>query len=250
MRDYGAVSPRFWVGETGKALRGDPNAQLLALYLMTSPHASMIGIYHCPILYMAHEIGIDLEGASKALARLIEGGFCSYDEASETVFVHQMARFQIGESLKPNDKRVAGLEKELGKVTQVAFRERFFEIYAERFCLPKPPQDASPYEAPPKPLGSQDKTRQDKTGSGNGADAASPSKNIWDLWIGLAGEGKRSFLGKQIRDFGEDAVMDAVLKTVTKNPGDPSQYLVGVLREKQPPGPRLADGTNPMQGAL
>ena len=57
MRDYGIVSPRFWIGETGKKLRGNPNEQVLALYLMTSPHANMIGVFHCPILYMAHETG-------------------------------------------------------------------------------------------------------------------------------------------------------------------------------------------------
>ena len=48
MRDYGKVSPGFWIGETGKALRGDMEAQIVALYLMTSPHATMTGVYHCP----------------------------------------------------------------------------------------------------------------------------------------------------------------------------------------------------------
>ena len=67
MRDYGVVSPQFWIGATGKRLRGNPDAQLLALYLMTSPHATMIGVFHCPILYMAHETGMPFEGASNAL---------------------------------------------------------------------------------------------------------------------------------------------------------------------------------------
>ena len=33
MRDYGQVTPAFWIGETGKKLRGDVNAQVLAMYL-------------------------------------------------------------------------------------------------------------------------------------------------------------------------------------------------------------------------
>ena len=48
VRDYGKVSPQFWVGKTGKRLRGDMEAQIVALYLMTSPRtngktASQIG---------------------------------------------------------------------------------------------------------------------------------------------------------------------------------------------------------------
>ena len=38
------VSPLFWTGDPGKALRGDPDAQRLALYLLTCPNANMIGI--------------------------------------------------------------------------------------------------------------------------------------------------------------------------------------------------------------
>jgi len=65
MRDYGTISPQFWLGKTGKALRGKPEAQLVALYLMTSPHATAIGIYHCPVLYMAHETGLPFEAKNK-----------------------------------------------------------------------------------------------------------------------------------------------------------------------------------------
>ncbi len=37
MRDYAVVSPRFWTGDTGRFLRQHPDAQRLALYLMTCP---------------------------------------------------------------------------------------------------------------------------------------------------------------------------------------------------------------------
>lgn len=112
MRDYSKVNGQFWTGKTGKALRGDAQAQIVAMYLVTSPHSNMIGVYHCPILYVAHETGLPIEGASKGLQRLIEGEYCTYDEASETVFVHEMAKYQIGESLSPNDKQVKGVQKQ------------------------------------------------------------------------------------------------------------------------------------------
>lgn len=156
MRDYGIVSPRFWTGETGKQLRGDRDAQVLALYLMTSPHSTMTGVFHCPILYMSHETGIPFEGASKALARLIEGGFCEYDVPSETVFVVQMAKFQIGESLKPADKRVFGLRKEVDRMQKGRLKQRFLEVYAEAYCIGDLLETPSPLVAPSEPHRSQE----------------------------------------------------------------------------------------------
>ena len=160
MRDYSTVSPRFWIGETGKKLRGNTEAQLLALYLMTCPHANMIGVFHCPVLYMAHETGLSMEVASKALASLIEAGFCTYEEASETVFVHRMAAFQIAEQIKPSDKRAGWVVKEWQNIASDVIRAEFFAIYSEAFNLPKQGQIDSPLEAPSKPPRSQEQEQE------------------------------------------------------------------------------------------
>lgn len=74
MRDYSKVNGQFWTGKTGKALRGDAQAQLVALYLVTSPHSNMIGVFHCPVLYIAHETGNATED-SVPLAWKKVGGF-------------------------------------------------------------------------------------------------------------------------------------------------------------------------------
>jgi len=127
MRDYGKVSCQFWTGKTGKLLRGDAEAQLLALYLITSPHANMIGVYHCPIMYMAHETGMTIKGASKALQRLIEAGFCTFDGDDEVIWVHEMAAHQIGLGLSLNDKRVKGVQKQFLNISQSLIRRGFWE---------------------------------------------------------------------------------------------------------------------------
>ncbi|EPP8816777.1 hypothetical protein QDS29_003323, partial [Acinetobacter baumannii] len=62
MRDYGKVSPHFWTGITGKKLRQTPEGLIVAMYLMTSPHANMLGLYYMPLLYIAHETGLGFEG--------------------------------------------------------------------------------------------------------------------------------------------------------------------------------------------
>jgi len=155
MRDYGKVSPQFWIGRTGKSLRGNPEAQVLALYLMTSPHANMIGVYHCPIVYMSHETGLTIEGASKALQSLIEADFCTFDADDEYVFVHQFALHQVGESLALSDNRSKGVANELSKVPKNQCWQAFRARYAHAYNLPnateKGKPHASPLEAPSKP---------------------------------------------------------------------------------------------------
>jgi len=159
MRDYSIVSAKFWIGETGKNLRGNKDAQILALYLLTSPHASMSGLYYCPIYYMVQDTGLPLEGVKKALAGLEKQGFCEYDEASDIVLINQMARFQIGPTLSRGDKRRIGLLKELGRLPQTKLTRRFYEIYCDAYTLKEEDlhmAHGSTCGGPPKLLRSQD----------------------------------------------------------------------------------------------
>lgn len=183
MRDYSVVSPRFWIGATGKELRGNAHAQVLALYLMTSPHANMIGVFHCPLIYMAHETGLGMEGASKALQSLIEAKFCTYEESSETVFVHRMAAFQIGDHLSEQDKRCKGVEREWNNIPSRQLQQAFFAIYSVAFHLPKQSKKARGTEAPSKPPRSQEQEQdqeQDQetplSPQGGGFEA------FWECW--------------------------------------------------------------------
>lgn len=158
MREYGKVSPQFWIGKTGKALRGKPDEQLLALYLMTSPHANMIGLFHCPVAYMAHETGLTIEGASKALQSLVDVGFCTFDAENEYVFVHQFAAHQIGKEMSATDKRCKGVENELAKVRKGLCYQAFIDRYSAAYHLQEKPKTKpkvkglrSPIQAPSKP---------------------------------------------------------------------------------------------------
>ena len=161
MRDHAIVSPQFWTGNTGRYLRQHPDAQRLALYLLTCPNANMIGLYYIPIPTICHELGMDKEGASKALRRVSEGGFATYDEGSEVVFVHEMAKFQIGPYLKVGDNRIRGIEKMLESYSKCNLYNDFVKRYRNCFQL----SVALNQEAPSKPLRSQDQEQdqeQDK----------------------------------------------------------------------------------------
>lgn len=149
MRDYSKVSPVFWTGDTGRSLRkAGREAQVVALYLLTGPNANMIGLYELPLPLLAHHTGMTLEGASKGLRRASEGGFCHYDEASETVWIPEMARFQIGDTISTKDNRHKAIVKEWLTYKKSPFFVAFHARYAKCFELP----DASPFEGASKPL--------------------------------------------------------------------------------------------------
>ena len=157
MRDYGKVSPQFWTGRTGRQIRAlGPEAQLVALYLMTAPGASMWGIYYLPIPTLAHETGLPFEGASKGLRCLSEAGFAEYDAANEVVWVREMAAHQVADSLSPKDMRHKAMVKELEKLAYSSVFAGWLARYGGPFNVPK----GSPFEAPSKPLRSQEQEQE------------------------------------------------------------------------------------------
>lgn len=153
MRDYAKVSPKFWMGKTGKDLRKQGmEAQLVGLYLLTSPHSNMLGLYTLPVVYIAHETSLGLEGAWKGLQGCIEAGFCQYDEESETVWVIEMAHFQIADKLKAKDNQCAGIQKAYDELIENPFLSTFYDKYAEDFHLTGRRTVKAPSKAPSKPL--------------------------------------------------------------------------------------------------
>lgn len=164
MREYGKVSPHFWTGSTGKQLRQCPESLVVSMYLMTSPHANMLGLYYMPLLYVAHETGLGMEGASKGLQWACEAGFCSYDHASEMVWVHEMARFQIADKLKSTDKRSVGVQNEYNSLPSNPYLASFYDKYSQAFCMTEKRQNTVKKvvknEAPSKPLASQEQEQE------------------------------------------------------------------------------------------
>lgn len=200
MRDYGKVSPQFWIGKSGKAMRGNMEAQIVAMYLMTSPHAEMTGIYHCPILYIAHETGLSIEGATKGLQSLIEADFCTFEAETDTVFVHAMAKYQIGEDLKATDNRVIGVQKMYANMPESRIKTEFAKRYKDAFFLA---QKVSPSKAPSKP-----ETETETETETNKAAFA----QFWAVYPKKAGKGDAEKAWKKIKP---DADLQAkILKAV------------------------------------
>lgn len=146
MRNYATIRPTFWTRGSGKKLRGDPEAQVLALYLFTCQQATSCGIFYIAPVTIAHETGLDiskLPGIFKRISELAE-----YDFNEELCWVPNMAREQIGDTLKAGDKRRPKLMKELSQFGDHQFISAFYHMYMVSFSLPTNKGHAALPDAP------------------------------------------------------------------------------------------------------
>lgn len=108
-------------------------------------------------------------------------------------------------------------------------------------------------------LGSGSSVNGNGDSVGTGASATEPPSGgtdftIWSLGVGkLVANGMdpqdaRGFLGKQCRDFSNDAVSEAITKMLARNPVDPKAYLIGVLQGRA--GPRTKSKTDHSMDAV
>lgn len=180
MRDYAVVAPTFWTGETGRAIvKAGPECVTVAMHLMTSPHANAFGHYYIPLPFIAHETGLGPEGASKALQRVCDLGFSAYDHISQVVWVYEMASWQIARELKPADNRVKSVNKLYLSLPKSPFLYDLFIKYKDVFHLSKSRGEQRGFEAPSKPLRSQEQEQEQeqdkKNSSAGGSDSRQPS---------------------------------------------------------------------------
>lgn len=141
MRSFATVLSQFWTGRTGKAIAAaGKDARIVATYLLTCEHANMLGLYRLPLLYAAEETGLKRREVADALSQLQAIGFAHYDEATEFVWVLEMARFQLGlllgEPLKEGDKRTKGAARLYKQIPSNPYLAPFHDRYSEVLSLP------------------------------------------------------------------------------------------------------------------
>lgn len=163
MRAYASIAPTFWTRGSGRRIRGDKEAQLVALYLMSSPATNMVGIFHLVLPQLCHETGLTLEEARKGLQRCSEEQIAFWDEEEELVWVPALARYQIGEQMtrgkggKP-DHRVKGVERAIAPFKGHKFYDLFLERYAAAYLLTELMEEGaseglpSPHDPDPDPV--------------------------------------------------------------------------------------------------
>lgn len=239
--NYGVVKPSFWTGATGRALRQDVDAQVVALYLMTSPHANIIGVFRCPIGYIAAETGRPIEGASKGLLKLVEMGFCTVDPETETVWVHEMARFQIGESLKGADKRVKHVARFFADIEDFRIKWAFFAKYGAAYQLIEPSDPkplASPIEGASMPLPSspiEATVTVTSTVTSVPSERApvappDPDKDLFDRGKQVLGKSAGGLIAKLKAAKGGNVALARAAIEQASTKQNPSEYIAAVVR--------------------
>lgn len=194
--DYGRIRHTFWTDPEIK--RGlAPGAKLLLLYYCSNAHSSLCGLYYLPMEYAALETGLALDDVRQWTAGVL-APFVTYDERTEEILVHGLAKHQVAESVSEGDKRLPRVRKELEAAHSPALVRKFLTLYADwpigMQAPPEPdPVEKSEPEAPSEPLGSpfeaiavaghgstqQDNTDADASGGG-AADDEPDEAEVWE----------------------------------------------------------------------
>jgi hypothetical protein len=75
MREYGQVQSAFWQSPDAQTM--SDSGKLLALYLLTGPHANGLGCYRLPDGYVMADLEWSLERVSKGFQELFANGFAN-----------------------------------------------------------------------------------------------------------------------------------------------------------------------------
>ncbi|MDQ8039618.1 MAG: hypothetical protein REH83_04350 [Rickettsiella sp.] len=200
MREFAKISVEFWTNAIGKKLKNcESETKNIAFYLMSSRHANMIGFYYLPLLFITHETGIPLEVVSKGIKRLIEIGFCSYDETIEYVWVHDIAANELGLTLKKSDNRIKHVNNVYKKLPFTPLLRDFYQKYGETFYLDPPTEDLKPLQSQEKKQEQNKEQKQDKKQE--------------NLNIILGGEHKKS-IAVENKDDEEEKANSLVVKKI------------------------------------
>ena len=162
MRDYGRVYTAFWTNHDMRAVSDD--ARLLAIYLLTSPHTTLIGAFRLPDGYVAEDLKWSSERVSKGLGELSRIGFATRCEVTKWVWIRAFLSWNTPEN--PNQWKAA--RKLLDQIPDVcAWHADFIGVFREAGGN-LPPSDTAinePFQNPSRTLS--------KSGSGSGSGSGS-----------------------------------------------------------------------------
>jgi hypothetical protein len=101
VRDYGKVHSSFWSSQSVRDM--DDDARMLALYLLTCPHANMAGAFRLPLAYAAEDTGWVSERLSNGFKTLSELGWIHRDERTGWTFITNWPKWNRPDN--PNQRK-------------------------------------------------------------------------------------------------------------------------------------------------
>lgn len=126
---YYRISPRIWAHALQHQWSAD--TQILALYLLTSPHRNIAGLYRLPKAYLVEDLGWTMERLTQPLAELLGEGFVEYDEDARVILIVKSLEYDA----PANENQVTGVIKQLSELPATPLLTRLQRL-SEQFCKP------------------------------------------------------------------------------------------------------------------
>ncbi len=176
MRDYGKVHTTFWSSSTMRKLSED--GRMLALYLLTSPHSTIAGVYRLPDGYVCEDLQWPSERVAKGFAELLANGFANRCETTKWVWICKHLEWNALEN--PNQRKSAA-KVAYSIPEDCSWKLEYMRVCGELLGI-DPSQFANPSETVPKGFPNQKQEQeqeQDKepNGSVGSADLPGDKKN-------------------------------------------------------------------------
>lgn len=103
MREYGRIHCAFWTSTDIQSMSED--ARWLAMYLLSSPHTTIIGAFRLPDGYVCEDMKWTPERVSKGFAELFQNGFANRCETTKWVWIRKFLQWNAPEN--PNQWKAA-----------------------------------------------------------------------------------------------------------------------------------------------
>ena len=146
MRKYANMYGRFWTGNTGSLLATyDPMVRNAAAYLISCDQSNIIGMYRLFTTTMARALNIvDPHDCLYLLSDLQCIEFAYYDPGTQYVWVPEMARYQVGDTLALSDDQRTGVLRVLKQHRDSPFYGNWVQRYRVAFNLHQKPAMNTP----------------------------------------------------------------------------------------------------------
>jgi hypothetical protein len=154
MRDYGKVHTRFWSSDTIRSL--SDSGRLLAMYLMTSPHSNIAGVFRLPDGYVCEDMQWTPEQVAQGFSELFAKGFANRCETTKWVWIIKHLEWNQPEN--PNQRKSAA------KIAQSVPSDCAWRLDFIRVCGPslglEPEPKSNPSLTVVKPFPNQEQEQE------------------------------------------------------------------------------------------
>ena len=247
MREYGKVFSRIWESTDFRALSEDGRS--LVLYLLTSQHGTIAGVFRVPDGYACEDLQWHSERVAKGFANLEEKGFATRCNATKWVWIAKYLEWNPPEN--PNQRKAA--QKMAASIPdECSWKQAFMRVCSESLGLEP--------AAPKKPFGKGSERVPESgavvgTGVGEGTgerDASEANASggkppdakdvVFALGVplltaaGVKESNARSFLAMQCNSHGDKCVADALEACSAAKAIQPIPWLQARLKPPKPNG--------------